>query len=237
MKKYQGFRFSILGDSISTLEGFNPQGYRVFYEKELCEKIKIYRCSDTWWGKVIDYFGGELLVNNSWSGSRVTGMRSDHGLFPAGCSDERTAGLHRNTIRPDVIIVYMGINDWASGAVTDYYKYLNEELTPKAEAFRWAYSSMIQKLKKNYPGAELWCCTINTTYMSSNQHFQFPYEYSGTHIEKYNEIIRNLVQENEINMIDLYRYHLPYDSIDGTHPSVRGMDTLAGLVIRAMEDK
>lgn len=73
--------------------------------------------------------------------------------------------------------------------------------------------------------------------MSSNQHFQFPYEYSGTHIEKYNEIIRNIVQENEINMIDLYRYHLPYDSIDGTHPSVRGMDTLAGLVIRAMEDK
>lgn len=28
--------------------------------------------NDTWWGKVIEFFGGELLVNNSWSGSCVT---------------------------------------------------------------------------------------------------------------------------------------------------------------------
>lgn len=34
-------KFSILGDSISTLEGYNPNGYKVFYTKEMCEKANI----------------------------------------------------------------------------------------------------------------------------------------------------------------------------------------------------
>ena len=66
---------------------------------------------DTWWGKVIDYFGGELLVNNSWSGCRVTKLPNSNMLFPSGCSDERTGDLHINGIMPDVIIIYLGFND------------------------------------------------------------------------------------------------------------------------------
>ena len=60
---------------------------------------------DTWWDKVIGFFGGELLVNNSWSGSRVTKLPSSTTLFPSGCSDERTSALHINDVKPDVIIV------------------------------------------------------------------------------------------------------------------------------------
>lgn len=61
---------------------------------------------------VIDFFDGELLVNNSWSGSRVTKLVGNEGLFPSGCSDERTSALHINSVKPDVIIIYLGINDW-----------------------------------------------------------------------------------------------------------------------------
>ena len=70
--RYFGKQFSILGDSISTLDGYNPKGYNVFYIGDNCVKSGVREMADTWWDKVIGFFGGELLVNNSWSGSRVT---------------------------------------------------------------------------------------------------------------------------------------------------------------------
>ena len=122
--KYFGKQFSILGDSISTLEGYNPRGYKVFYAGENCGKSGVSEMQHTWWGKVIDFFGGELLVNNSWSGSRVTKLPDSDKLFRSGCSDERTNGLHINNVRPDVIIVYLGTNDWAFGAKLEHTDYL-----------------------------------------------------------------------------------------------------------------
>lgn len=119
--KYYGKQFSILGDSISTLAGYNPKGYKVFYDDENCEKSVVKEMKDTWWGKVIDFFGGELLVNNSWSGCRVTRLEYNGPLFPSGCSDERTAALHISDVKSDVILVYLGTNDWANGIPTLEY--------------------------------------------------------------------------------------------------------------------
>ena len=52
----------------------------------------------------------------------------------------------------------------------------------------------------------------------------------GIHIEEYNSIIRNVVKENECNLIDLYSYKTPYDSLDGSHPTSDGMDTIAKIL-------
>lgn len=148
--KYFGKQFSILGDSICTLAGYNPKGYKVFYDGESCEKSGVRDMKDTWWGKVIDFFGGELLVNNSWSGSRVTHLPNSNTQFPLGCSDERTSNLYINNVTPDVIIVYLGFNDWANGVPLDmeersllnvvYDNYFSE-----------AYEMMISKLRENFP--------------------------------------------------------------------------------------
>lgn len=119
--KYYGKQFSILGDSISTLAGYNPKDYKVFYADENCEKSGVKEMQDTWWGRVIDFFGGELLVNNSWSGCRVTRLEYNGPLFPSGCSDERTAALHISDVKSDVILVYLGTNDWANGIPTLEY--------------------------------------------------------------------------------------------------------------------
>ena len=70
--EYTGKKFSILADSISTFKGCNPEGYNVFYDGEKIAETGVATAEDTWWSKVISYFGGTLLVNNSWSGSRVT---------------------------------------------------------------------------------------------------------------------------------------------------------------------
>lgn len=233
--KYYGKKFSILGDSISTLAGYNPKGYKVFFDGESCEKSGVEKMQDTWWGKVIDFFGGELLVNNSWSGSRVTRLPNNDNLFPSGCSDERTGGLHINGVKPDVIIVYLGTNDWAFGAELDGTRLLIDK--SNMQYFAAAYETMLEKTKTNYPNAEIWCCTLNTTFMSSNPSFSFPYEYGGTHIEKYNQIIKDTADMNNCKIIDLYSYHIPYDSIDGSHPNADGMNTLATLIIREIGGK
>lgn len=236
--QYYGKQISILGDSISTLNGYNPRGYNIFYDEEKCKQSGVNTYEDTWWGKVIDFFGGELLINNSWSGSRVAKLPDSDRLFPSGCSDERTGKLHIKRkikdIVPNVIIIYLGTNDWGFGTMLGNNKsdFCDETY------FAYAYSEMLRKVILNYPNSEIWCCSLASTYMYSNQNFKFPYSYAGTHIVKYNDVIKENVEaykgkaEGEIKYVDLYRYNMPYDTIDGIHPNLWGMNTLALLVLQ-----
>ncbi len=233
---YKNKQFSVLGDSISTLAGYNPRGYAVFYDGETCEKSSVKEMKDTWWGKVIDFFGGELLVNNSWSGSRVTQLPfQEERLFPSGCSEERTNNLHVGTLKPDVIIVYLGTNDWANNVPLINLECVR--LPAETCTFEDAYNYMLFKLRNNYPNAEIWCCTLCETFMSNRPDFRFSYKYAGTHIEAYNDIIRKSVSRNRCKLLDLYSYKIPYDSVDGTHPNFDGMNTLATMMIREIGGK
>lgn len=242
--KYSGKQFSILGDSISTLESYNPKGYNLFYTGDACERTGVKDMKDTWWGKVIDYFGAELLVNNSWSGSRVTKLPQKDKLFPSGCSDERTGGLHIGSVMPDVIIVYLGTNDWFYGAQVEEERkgfhdantgvFVDGYIQGDETVFSVAYTKMLDKLKSNYPAAEIFCCTLNETYMASKPSFVFPHAHGGTHIDCYNDVIRRLAALKGCSLIDLSGAHLPYDAVDGSHPTETGMRTLASLILHGM---
>lgn len=222
--------FSILGDSISTLQGHNPEGFSVYYKDEICNNSGVHTDVDTWWGRVIEAHGGSILVNNAWSGSRVTAVPRGNGLFPSGCSDERTSQLHKGGIMPDVIIVFLGFNDWSNGV--DIGSDGTRLLAPiHFNAFDEAYEAMVGKLRTNYPNAELWCCTLPQTYIASKPQFVFPEAFAGIHIEKYNDVIRNLSDEYPIKVIDLYRSGCKYDSMDGIHPTKLGMQQIADTII------
>ena len=65
MQAYQGKYFSVLGDSISTLDGYNPPENAVFYDWKNKMIFDVYTPSDTWWGYVIESLGGQLLVNDA----------------------------------------------------------------------------------------------------------------------------------------------------------------------------
>ena len=93
---------SIMGDSISTFQGYNPPGYAVFYNKEMQMKNGLNTVYDTWWAKVNQSLHAYLCVNNSYSGSTVTGV-----AFPSGGSDQRCSGLHTQLYQPDMILVYL----------------------------------------------------------------------------------------------------------------------------------
>jgi uncharacterized protein (TIGR02452 family) len=229
---YFGKRFSVLGDSISTLEGFHPRGNPVFYDAECRERSGIWEMGDTWWGKVIEFFGGELLVNDSWSGCRVARPQGNADAFPCGCSEKRTGRLHVGDVTPDVILIYMGINDWGVGVIPE----------PAAgeggdTCFSLAYGRMLTQLRRNYPQAEIWCCTQAATFMESNPNFRFPESCGGVHIREYNHQIVNAALASGCCVADLYSQEIPFDTLDGTHPTAKGMDTLAMLMVRQMADE
>ncbi len=235
--KYYKKHFSILGDSISTLAGYNPKGYKVFYENDICEKSGVKEIRHTWWGKLIDFLGGELLVNNSWSGSRITKLSYDGNAFPSGCAPERTVGLHIGNTMPDVIIVNMGVNDWANAV--KLYETHNDGSNglPDLLSFDSAYKTVLSELKQNYPNAEIWCCTLCKSFMSSNPNFVFPCSYAGIHIDKYNEIIRTAAQNEGCKIIDIASKEIEYDAFDGTHPNCYGMESLAkGMIVEVVRE-
>lgn len=58
----------IFGDSYSTFKDFVPSGYAIYYPREEFDVDEVF---DTWWKRVIDSLDGNLLLNNSWSGSTI----------------------------------------------------------------------------------------------------------------------------------------------------------------------
>jgi uncharacterized protein (TIGR02452 family) len=131
---------------------------------------------------------------------------------------------------PDVIIVFLGFNDWSNGAPIDSDE--TRLLSPvHYDAFEEAYESMVRKLTTRYPKAEIWCCTLPRTYISKKPSFTFPEAFANIHIEEYNNVIRKLHEDFQITIVDLYRAECRYDSMDGIHPTKQGMQQIADKVI------
>ena len=226
---YKGKYFSILGDSISTLAGYNPPECAVFYDRENKRLSGVYTPEDTWWGQVIDTLGGKMLMNNSWSGSLVC-RHPECGIESYGCSDSRTASLGSGGQTPDVVMILMGLNDfgWAMRP------------TPTAgerdiAVFSVAYETMLGKIKANYPNAEIWCLTLPVGCCSNQPDFMPILIRGGWHLADYCQAIRGCAVVTGCKLLELYDLQRPYDTIDGYHPNAQGMQTLANAVLSQLQ--
>ena len=242
--------FSILGDSISTFDGCNPVGFDVFYSDERLAKTGVTHAQQTWWHLLIDHFGGTLLKNGSFSGSLVEG-----GFFPAGDSDTRAdAILGDNGETPDVIVCFIGINDygwggakmnadghgsatpaeWAAKAPAE--KVIAKLAAPgQLERFATAYASMLARLRKRCPEAEIWCVTLVPGRIQGNEKPQFVYDFRGVPFAGYNDAIRSCARTANAHVADAFACGMDYEAIEGTHPTARGMRQLAGMFAWSME--
>ena len=104
-------KVSVLGDSISTYSGVSGVKNTV-YPNSTVKSV-----SDTWWKQVIDMLGGEVFKINASGGSRVL---SDEYFNGAGIRDgnyatyrDRCVNLHVGDANPDVVLVFMGTNDFS----------------------------------------------------------------------------------------------------------------------------
>lgn len=238
---------SILGDSISTFSSCNPAGYQVYYRGERCEQTGVLTPEDTWWAQVAARLNGRILANGSFSGSRVEGDG-----FPAGCSKKRVAALACNGMVPDMVIVFMGINDYGWGGLSA--QSLRRDISPghadsnsrPGEAgnaspvaltrFSHAYRLMLQRIRASYPQAIVWCCTLCPGRVAASPHPTFTMNFRGIPFDEYNDAIRQAARAADCRIADLRAQGLDYEAWDGTHPTARGMRQLADLVIGAMDE-
>lgn len=227
--KYVGKFFSVLGDSISTLSGSNPPEYAVFYDWERGNLSGVFTPADTWWGQVIGALGGRLLVNNSYSGSMVC----KHPLCEIesyGCSDARTGFLGVGDRSPDVVMILLGLNDWGNGM-----RIASVDGETGLDLFSVAYKTMLAKIKRNYPYAEIWCLTLPRSQWSRSKEYAAPLYHAGIHIDEYCEAIRACGKAAGCTVVDIACPDDPYDTIDGYHPTAVGMQTIATAVLRGIE--
>ena len=220
---------SIVGDSISTFEGFNPAGYAVFYDKEMMERNGLRTVYDTWWAKVNQALHAFLCVNNSYSGSTVSGK-----IFPAGESKERLSNLRTADYTPNIILVYMGFNDFGNGVeVHRARRFLAKNNT--SVCFEDAYDNMLKTIRAYYPEAVAVCGTLMRTKMKGRADWRFPEQFAGVGLEEYNDVIRRISLKNRCYLADIALSGEYYETLDGSHPTAAGHAVIANAWIRCLD--
>lgn len=216
----QSHKISIIGDSISTYVGYNPYGYPVYYRDDKLYDNEIDSVNDTWWKQVINTLGGELCVNNSYSGSCVAGV-----FESSACSKERCSCLHGETY-PDIILIYVGTND------RGFEVEIGIDAPLDTQKFYGAYRSMLKKIKNNYPSAKIVCATLLMGFKKDMENLL--YDRFMRDDSRYSEAIRAAVKEGDCLLADLALSGERYETLDYCHPTKTGHSTIARLWLKSL---
>ena len=144
----------IIGDSYSTYKGYLPEGYRTHYPTADVDDV-----DKTWWRRLCERTGLQMVQNNSWSGSPLgfTGYNGDDcsrsGSFFARYRELKTNGFfEKNKI--DTVFVFGGTNDsWADAPLGEeqYEDFHHEDLFCVLPAICY----FMGELRRNHPTARV----------------------------------------------------------------------------------
>lgn len=235
-------RLSILGDSISTFEGWIPEGYSCYFPMD----GDVVEVEQTWWQMVLKDTGMELCVNGSSSGSTCTGDSTSTDDCRYGCSDCRIGDLiGGNGCFPDVIIVYMGTNDVMKSVPlgdNDGTQAVEEGVI---ENFSDAYCLMLDKLIASYPNAEIYCCNLppmGNWGPASGPTFKKFVNSLELSSEDYGERIEMIAAAKGCRIVDLKNCGITMENLewyvsDGVHMNPEGMKLIRDAVEASMSRK
>jgi len=206
--------YSVIGDSISTFEGWIPSYCECAYPSETND-VKL--ASQTWWHILGNKMGWKLEVNQSYSGARVT----ETGPRPiwSSCKSERRLSDLGN---PDFILILAGTNDFG------------QELDlPSLEMFQDSYRELLASLKEMYPKAIVFCMTpLQRTIEALDQKNSM----NWTQLDLA-DAVRKAAAEYGDFVIDLAAIPMAEGDgylADGLHPSAKGMALVASLAEKAI---
>lgn len=224
---YLGKTLSILGDSISTFNGYIPSGNATYYPAGTVQAV-----TDTWWYKLMTALGMTLNINNSWSGSRVT---TTAGETSAGCM---TRCQNLGTL-PDVIIIWMGINDFNNEVALGTYNG-KSAIPATTTTFREAYGIMLNKVLTAYPKAEVWVCTLPQCERQNPTGFP-EINQNNVPLADFNEAIVELANAFGVKILDHNKCGLTYQNMsiynpDELHPNNFGHSLVANNDIRQLDN-
>jgi lysophospholipase L1-like esterase len=244
---------SILGDSISTFAGVSNDASRnttiannaVEYTGTNCDVTNMYQ---TYWGQMLKKYNMNLLVNNSSGGNKLLrdGKTVQAGYKRVDYLTADTGELVGKT--PDIILVHMGTNDYIgseslgtldTATIRTDVKSGEAYITPTT--FTEAYVITLEKIKAQYPNAEVFCFTLSpSNYNGSTASGDF------TLLNDYNTRIREIVKMykdagEKVTLVDTGSVinkdnytSLTYDNWSPTHPNLAGMTAMAGKLEEAL---
>ncbi len=214
IKKMSNTYISIYGDSISTFAGYLPEWYATYYPIEWVDVLKV---EDTWWHQAIKKVGAKYHSNSSYSNTGVVTAGSAEAL--KGCDETRIASLEKNNQAPDIVIIFLGVNDCKRGI--------------KASQFKAGYQQMIDRMKETYLGVELILCTLNACTFGVGDYEPLRQEYNQVIIElgatnnfKVARIDEVITESNK------YLY-----MANQLHPNKAGMEQIALEVAKVIKEK
>ncbi|MBD5517531.1 MAG: SGNH/GDSL hydrolase family protein [Lachnospiraceae bacterium] len=232
-----GTGISILGDSISTYQGYNPEGYHVFFP----EYGAVKELGDTWWQIVTQDLELPLYVNGSSSGATVVGNSTGTEDPQCACNELRTNALAGpGGACPDRIIVYLGTNDLLETVRLGDNDGTGAVPAGEIDTFSDAYTLMLDKLQANYPSARIYCCTLLQVgdYGTQTPYVEFV-NGAGLTAADYGEVITRIAESRGLPVIDLYNCGVTIENLqemtsDGVHPTAAGMRQIAAAVEEAL---
>lgn len=228
-----GTTFSVLGDSISTYQGYNPVGYYAFFP----ENGEVAEVEDTWWQRVADDLELTLYANGSSSGATVAGDSTGAENPQCGCNELRTNDLSGpEGACPDRIVIFLGTNDMLKAIPLGDNDGTGLVDEGEVATFSDAYTLMLDKVQANYPLAEIYCCTLLPVgdYGTETPYVEFVNSAQLTSAD-YGEVIVQIAESRGLPVIDLSDCgitieNLPEMTSDGVHPTVEGMRCIAEAV-------
>lgn len=202
--------FSILADSISTFAGYVPEENELFYPKDGVDVVDV---SQTWWRILSRRTGLSLLVNESYSGSRVS--RTGNRPITSSFLDEK----RQSPLCGDIIIIFGGTNDWGA-----------KEQPATKEIFAEAYRNLVEMMLKRHTKSKLYFCTPlqRTDHALTEQNI-----HGWTQLDLADSIRSIVADYPKAHLIDLALHPITEGDgmlTDGLHPTRMGMEVLASLM-------
>lgn len=234
----EGAAVSIMGDSISTFQGYIPAGYYDFFpENGLVSDV-----NDTWWKRVLDEEEWTLCVNGSSSGATCVGDSTSMDNPQCSCNEFRTGGLSGSDgTAPDIIIVYMGTNDFLQSIPLGDNDGTRAVAEGQVAMFGDAYTLMLDKLRVKYPASQIYCCTITQVggYGTDTPYVEMV-NGVGLTTADYSARIAQIAGTKNLPVIDLQGCGIAVENLhnttaDGVHPTPEGMQYIAEAVRKVLD--
>ena len=213
-------RIGLIGDSISTYEGWIPEGYSAYYPKTASEITDV---THTYWYRLIyDLMPDAVLDRNlAYSATRVAKIGTDDDYDK---NDFVTRVDNIGFDNPDIVLIHGGTNDRRASTpdhvpLGDYGFDLPIDQLDRT-CFRSAYVCLVRKIMEKHPGVRIICIigdTLNT--------------------EKYQGLADSIREIAEYYDFETVSFNYALESADGVHPNASGAQYMADRIYEVLEQE
>ena len=223
-----GKNLSILGDSISTFDGYSNDStntnstigsnYVSYGTTGSGKDLTLSSVDDTWWKQTADMTGMNVLVNNSYGGSKVSDTDDTKNAITRAQNLHDDTGDNKDT-NPDIIAVYMGINDFIGGV--------------SSADFETAYDKMIAQIRTTYgKDVKIFVFTL-VTYGTTGD--------DNATLLAYNTAIKTIASKYNCEVVDYANSIINSGNLSTymqdaslLHPNAQGMDVITDCFWNAL---